>query len=133
MSLLILFIGMFFESSMDKLQYHFYRSIYQNWNPKFWDPELSWRNKWKWGDPTAGEAFLGSSHILVTFTDGWHLMKTIWIWFICCTVLVYEPITTSIWIDGLLHFATYAAGHHLFFTYFTEQQFWTRIRSWMFR
>ena len=42
---------------------------------QFWDVKLSWRNKWKNGDPDQGERFLFSSSLLVWLTDGWHLFK----------------------------------------------------------
>lgn len=43
----------------------------------FWNPAISWRNKWENGDPAQGERFLGSSTVFVWLTDGWHLMQFI--------------------------------------------------------
>ena len=68
-------VGMMFISGASKgtadfLQFHY------TGNSKFWNPDLSWQNKWKNGDPSQGEKFPGSSTIFVTFTDGWHLMNT---------------------------------------------------------
>jgi hypothetical protein len=60
---------------MDKLQFHFGVSIWKDKNPLFWNPQLSWRNKWKNGDPEQGEKFPGSSSIFVSLTDAWHLFK----------------------------------------------------------
>lgn len=42
-------------------------------NPNFWIKDISWKNKWKDGDPKKGEKFLGSSTIFVQLTDAWHL------------------------------------------------------------
>lgn len=52
--------------------YHEFESFFPNANPQFWDPNLSWRNKYLNGDPRQGEKFLGSSTIFVGFTDGYH-------------------------------------------------------------
>ena len=52
--------------------YHEFESTFPNANPQFWDPDISWRNKYLNGDPTQGEKFLGSSTIFVGFTDGYH-------------------------------------------------------------
>ena len=41
----------------------------------FFDPDVSWRNKWKNGNPEEGPRFLGSSTIFVGFTDAWHLAE----------------------------------------------------------
>lgn len=52
--------------------YHEFESTFPNANPQFWDPDLSWRNKYLNGDPTQGEKFPGSSTIFAGFTDGYH-------------------------------------------------------------
>lgn len=56
------------------LLFHYYEfeSTFPNANPQFWNPDISWRNKYLNGDPTQGERFLGSSTIFVGFTDGYH-------------------------------------------------------------
>jgi hypothetical protein len=45
----------------------------------FWDPEISWRRKWRNGDPKFGERFPGSSTVFVFLTDGWHLSQFIFL------------------------------------------------------
>lgn len=57
------------EGVMDYLQFHYYQINF------FWNPKLSWKNKWKNGKKEEGEKFFLSSTILVFLTDGWHLMK----------------------------------------------------------
>lgn len=59
------------EGVMDFLNFHY------NGVNNFWHPDLSWRNKWKDGEPLKGEKFWQSSRALVFLTDGWHLMKFI--------------------------------------------------------
>lgn len=56
------------------LMFHYneFQNTFPNANPEFWDPSISWRNKYKNGDPSQGEAFLGSSTIFVAATDGYH-------------------------------------------------------------
>ena len=41
----------------------------------WWNPNESWKCKWKNGDKTQGEVFLGSSTVFVSFTDGWHFFQ----------------------------------------------------------
>ena len=48
-----------------------------NLSDTYWNPAVSWRNKWKDGDPAKGEAFPGSSTVFVFTTDGYHLMRSI--------------------------------------------------------
>ena len=40
-----------FESIMDKLQFHYDKTPFKYFNNQiFWDPKISWRNKWKDGE-----------------------------------------------------------------------------------
>ena len=65
------------EAIMDKIQFHYDKSIFcdKSVNQLFWDPRESWKNKWKADLKT--EKFLGSSTIFVFTTDAWHFFKFI--------------------------------------------------------
>jgi hypothetical protein len=64
------------ESIMDKIQFHFSKSIFSKFkNQLFWDPSISWRNKYKNGDPKQGSKFWGSTTYFVFVTDAWHFFK----------------------------------------------------------
>lgn len=65
------------EAVMDTLQFKFYTSVFRKYNGYFWNPDFSWQNKWKQGDPKFGPKFFGSSTFLVWTTDAWHLFKWI--------------------------------------------------------
>lgn len=66
----------FFESIMDKLQFHFDKSIFKRFkNSLFWDPSISWKNKYKNGNPKEGEKFFLSKTLFVGLTDAWHFFK----------------------------------------------------------
>lgn len=43
---------------------------------QFWDGRVSWRNKYRNGDPAQGRAYLGSTTWLAWTTDGYHLSRT---------------------------------------------------------
>ena len=73
-AILIALAGLF-NGASDSLKFHFDQSFARNWKPLFWDPAISWRNKYKNGDPKQGRAFFGSTTFLVLFTDAWHLLK----------------------------------------------------------
>ena len=71
------------EGIMDTLQFHYSSSIFYDCkNKSFWNPEISWQNKYKDGDPTEGPKFPFSTNLLVGFTDGWHLFKLLRTFFI---------------------------------------------------
>jgi hypothetical protein len=50
-------------------------AAHPNANRQFWDNNISWRNKYKNGDPQQGPAFFGSTTFLAPVTDGYHLMR----------------------------------------------------------
>jgi hypothetical protein len=63
------FISGLAEGVQDYLQFHY------DGSNQFWQPDISWTNKYKNHDPSQGERFPGSTNIFVFTTDGWHLMK----------------------------------------------------------
>lgn len=73
----LMFIASIANGIMDKLMFHFTTSIFKDKNPLFWNPSVSWKNKWKHGNKSEGEKFWGSSTIFVWTTDAWHLFKSI--------------------------------------------------------
>ena len=62
-----IFVAGIFEGVMDGLQFHYDKP------DQFWNPAISWKNKYKNHDPLQGETFAGK--YMVFTTDGWHLMK----------------------------------------------------------
>ena len=63
------------EAVMDTIQFHYSISIFNKFNSEFWDPAISWKNKYKGGEPAAGPKFWGSTTFFVGITDAWHLFK----------------------------------------------------------
>lgn len=68
------------KAVMDKVQFHYHKCIFKldpvKYNQKFWDPTLSWENKYKEGSMTEPK-FLGSTTYFVFMTDAWHLFQMI--------------------------------------------------------
>jgi hypothetical protein len=66
------------EAIMDKLQFHYHKSIFKQnpvkYDQAFWDASLSWQNKYKEGSMTEPK-FYGSTTLFVFTTDAWHLFK----------------------------------------------------------
>ena len=63
----------------DVLEYHYdhFQNLHPKANPCYWNPSISWHNKWQNGDPANGERFPGSSTIFVSLTDASHLTNSI--------------------------------------------------------
>ena len=79
---------------MDTLTTRYADSVFARLSPaaqKWWNPELSWPNKWKDGNRLHGEAFPLSSTAFVFTTDAWHCFKFITILFIYAAI--FAPFT----------------------------------------
>jgi hypothetical protein len=59
----------------ETLNFHWkgFEHMFQDANPQWFNPEISWRNKYENGDPFAGPKFPLSTTALVMFTDQYHL------------------------------------------------------------
>ena len=91
--LTILFVILFAvcNAIMDVLQFRYSTSVFKSMSAAYWDPKLSWKNKWKNGNSNEGENFIGSSTIFVFMTDAWHLAKSLMLLFICLAIVFYSP------------------------------------------
>jgi hypothetical protein len=79
--MIILYITLFIIASVSygimwTLQFRFYRSVFFSLeNEQFWNPKLSWKNKWKLKEGRMVEKFPFSSTFLVFLTDAFHLFQ----------------------------------------------------------
>ncbi len=74
---ILLILSATVKAVMDHIRFgHF---VYKgNW----WNPDESWKLKWKNGDHLQGERFFGSSTFLVFLTDGWHFFQHLFLMFL---------------------------------------------------
>lgn len=81
---------------MDKLQFHYSTSVFpQSGKRRQWyDPEISWRNKYKDYPDDKRPAFFLSKNFLVFLTDAWHFWQFI---FLTSLSLAATPIMPIWW------------------------------------
>ncbi len=62
-----------------KLAYHYsaFKRQFPNANESYWNPNLSWKNKYKNGKPELGAKYFGSTTFLVFTTDGKHMLDIV--------------------------------------------------------
>lgn len=77
LTLFLCFLAGAFDGIAETLKWHpgVFLFKFRSARVQFWDPALSWKNKYKNGDPLQGEKFWQSSRALVFLTDGYHLMR----------------------------------------------------------
>jgi hypothetical protein len=80
---MILTAGLIFAAGMldgtaEALKFHYpnFKNKFPNCNDQFFNPALSWKNKYKNADPLQGEKYFLSTRALVGSTDAYHLART---------------------------------------------------------
>lgn len=94
-SILLIILAAIANSCMDMNFNDYDNSIFSNtikFNPNFWNPTISYKNKWKDGIKANGEKFLLSSTYLVFLTDSWHMFKFLFLNLIIAAIIFYQPI-----------------------------------------
>ena len=117
------------DGTMDTLQFHYSSSVFKkSENQLFWNPDLSWENKYK-RDAEGSllrpltPKFFGSSTFLVFATDGWHLLKELKVAIWRTLVLLFAAAAfrgfrwyywAGVWLAAWL---VQSFGFHLLYTY----------------
>jgi hypothetical protein len=75
--LLLCILSGAFDGLAETLKWHYsqFNSRFADANPAFWNPAISWTNKYKNGDYLQGEKFWQSSRAFVFTTDGYHFSR----------------------------------------------------------
>ena len=100
-TIILLIIAAASNAICDVLINFFYVSKFRRLNPYFWNPKVSYLNKWSDFD-IKKEKFLGSSTVFVAFTDSWHLFKAIWLMSMILCIVTYKPILQHWTLDGVM-------------------------------
>lgn len=102
LSLLLFILASICSASMDKVQFHYEKSIFVKFNnEQYFSAKKSWENKYIGGKYENGikKWFFGLLDYPVFLTDFWHLMKTIMLFLIVASVVLYNPTLTVFNLD----------------------------------
>lgn len=115
-SLILIFIAALFNAIMDVLDFKFSTSIFSLCKKSSWvNPAISWKNKWKNGDPAQGEKFFGSSTFLVFITDLWHFSKFVMLLLMMGSIVFYKPIFNS-YVDLLILYCVFTITFEIMYS-----------------
>lgn len=121
-SISTVFLAGMCEGGAETLKFHYYKvkNKYPNLNETYWNPEVSWTNKYKNGDVKQGPRFFGSTTFLVWTTDGYHMLRTSRNIFFITTLTLNKNKDKKKWYDYLIkigtHTLAYQAGFHTTYT-----------------
>lgn len=106
-SLLLVALAAICNALMDTISFHYKQSIFTKFNPQWWDPLISWKNKYiDWDNDVRMERqlFIGNLFSIKypTFlTDAWHFFKSLMIVLLGFAIVLYVPVV-NIYVDIIL-------------------------------
>ncbi|MGZ4034861.1 MAG: hypothetical protein ACXVPU_02555 [Bacteroidia bacterium] len=74
-----MFISGLLDGTVESIKFHYesgFKPRFKQANDQFWNPDISWTNKYKNGCPADGPKFYGSTNALVFTTDAYHSLRT---------------------------------------------------------
>lgn len=92
------------KAIVDTLQFHYSKSVFKGLYAQYWNPDISWVNKYaddkllirkKW-------FFIIPIPIPVLFSDAYHLFQSIFLTSLFISICLFEPITQNKIIDLIL-------------------------------
>lgn len=124
LAMICLFISHASDGAVDTLKFHYSASVFADAeNQDFFNPEISWKRKYKdWDGGDKRAAFIGSTTIFVFITDAFHLFKFFRINLMHLSILIaFITFIRLRWLHIFILFALIKiiswAGFHLFYTY----------------
>ena len=102
----------------DTLIHHYSTSVFNRLDSTFWNPAISWRNKYVNGQR---RKLIGSINYPVQLTDAWHLFKSLMLTFlgfaIACHAHIYNPV-----IDATIYLMIWWLFFESFYTYVLKKK-----------
>jgi hypothetical protein len=116
-SLILLSLAAICNAIMDTLQFHFETSVFSKLNKNYWNPNISWRNKYINGDTKLGRIkILWIFDKPVMLTDAWHLFKGLTLDFLFIAIFINTQLPYWYYYVGV--FFIYKLAWGLFFELF---------------
>lgn len=112
LTILSIFMAGMLEGLAETLKFHYYRfvKVCPGAADSYWNPDISWTNKYKDGDYTKGPKFFGSTTFLVWTTDGYHLSRFLRNIFLILAIVLHTQVEGSLIINYIVHLLSFQIG-----------------------
>lgn len=115
-SMICLYLAGAADGTVEILRHDYdnFKKVFPKASDSYWNTDISWKNKWKNGNPENGEKFFQSAYLLAWTTDGYHLLRSANKALICGAITLkigdrHRPWRYYLY-DFVLCSATYTAG-----------------------
>lgn len=115
------------DGMLETIQHHYgtFKAKFPAANDQFWNPQISWKNKYRnWDNGDNRPAFPGSTTIFVATTDAYHALRAIKKNSIMAAVVINVGSPQKWWhylIDFATHTLMYQAGFYLTYSIIFKQ------------
>ena len=113
-SIILVILATICNAIMDVISFHYSKSVFSKLNPKWWDPSISWKNKYvDWDRGKQTEKTIWGIKYPTALTDAWHLFKSIMILLMILAIVLYTP-----FINLIIDFMIIGTGWNITFNLF---------------
>ncbi len=117
-SLVLFLLAAICDAIRDKITHHYNKSIFKKFKEKWWNPKISWRNKYVDGDLKKGFRYKFPLSFLNNFTDAWHTFKVIEIMLLATAIIIQLSDFGFGWWIYLAYFAAFGLAWNIPFNLF---------------
>lgn len=119
-SIIFIVLASICKAIKDTLNFHYEKSsVFRKYNAKYWNPAISWQNKYK--EDLKTPKFFGSTTFLVFLTDAWHLFDFLQTIFCITAMVVYSKIVFFI-VDIFILYCIFSICFELFYRIFVMKK-----------
>lgn len=121
-SIIFIVLASICKAIKDTLNFHYENSVFRNCNAKYWNPAISWQNKYRTPQSyfeikNRKAKFFGSTTFLVFLTDAWHLFDFLQTIFFIVAIVAYSKIVFCI-VDIFILYCIFSIWFELFYRIF---------------
>jgi hypothetical protein len=112
-SMILFALAAICNAAGDTLVHRYTTSVFNKLDPTFWNPAISWKNKYVNGQR---RKLIGPINYPVQLTDAWHLFKSLMLTFVGFAIAYHVPMCHPL-IDTLIYLAIWWFFFEAFYTY----------------
>ena len=113
-SLVFVLFASICNAIMDTISFHYEISIFSKLNPNYWNPTISWKNKYvDWDNGNRERKKIFGINIAPAFLDAWHLFKSLMIILFALSIVLYK-----VYFNLIIDFIVIGLVWNVFFSLF---------------